>query len=90
MKCLVVDDDAHACELMTHLLGRAGHTISIAPDGHQALELLKNQEFDIALVDMNMEQMSGAETMRADSGPPPAISSAMASPRREDSSVFSR
>jgi DNA-binding NarL/FixJ family response regulator len=65
MKCLVVDDDAHACELMTHLLGRAGHTISIAPDGHQALELLKNQEFDIALVDMNMEQMSGAETMRA-------------------------
>jgi DNA-binding NarL/FixJ family response regulator len=30
-----------------------------------ALEMIKSQEFDIALVDMNMEEMTGAETMRA-------------------------
>jgi DNA-binding NarL/FixJ family response regulator len=65
MRCLVVDDDANACELLTHLLGRAGHSIAIAPSGPMALEMVRNQDFDIALVDLQMEDMDGATTMRA-------------------------
>lgn len=73
MRCLVVDDDANACELLTHLLARAGHTIAIAPSGPMALELVRQQDFDIALVDMNMETMDGAQTMRALRGEKPEL-----------------
>jgi DNA-binding NarL/FixJ family response regulator len=65
MRCLVVDDDPASHELLTHILARAGHVVSLAPSGPVALDMAKREVFDIALVDMQMEEMDGAATMRA-------------------------
>jgi DNA-binding NarL/FixJ family response regulator len=65
MRCLVVDDDPASHELLTHLLARAGHLVSLAPSGAVAVDMAKKESFDIALVDLQMEEMDGAATLRA-------------------------
>jgi DNA-binding NarL/FixJ family response regulator len=65
MRCLVVDDDPNLHELLTHILARAGHQVSLAPNGPVAVDLAKGEAFDIALVDLAMEEMDGVATMKA-------------------------
>jgi len=60
---LVIDDD----ELIRKSLGRAlrgeGFEILFAENGTSALEILKQQPVDLALLDLNMPGMPGTETL---------------------------
>jgi len=60
---LVVDDDqAHATMLKTLLAGW-GYRVSTAGDGDQALERVRQQAFDLVLMDIRMLKMSGIEAL---------------------------
>jgi DNA-binding response OmpR family regulator len=60
-KILVVDDDAHNCELFQVMLGNLGFTVEEAVDGYDALEKLKEFHPDLILMDNIMPGMTGWE-----------------------------
>ncbi len=59
---LVVDDDAINRDLLSRQLRQQGHQVSVAEDGHRALELIKTQPFDLVLLDVLMPEMDGFTT----------------------------
>lgn len=68
-RILVVDDDAINRELLVRLLERQGHLSCQAADGQDALSILRQASFDIALVDVMMPGMNGfqfLDLVRAD------------------------
>jgi len=68
-RILVVDDDPHAVEILTRMLGREGYGCISAAGGAAALELLKDQPPDVIVLDVMMPGMDGlqvCERLRAD------------------------
>jgi phosphoserine phosphatase RsbU/P len=63
-KLLVVDDIEDNRYTLTMLLELEGYAnVTTAEDGFQALELLKNQRFDLVLLDVMMPRLSGYEVL---------------------------
>ncbi|MEW5956854.1 MAG: adenylate/guanylate cyclase domain-containing protein [Chloroflexota bacterium] len=62
---LVVDD--HATNRLKLSLGlkKQGHTIGLAENGRQALDLLRAQPFDLVLLDIMMPEMDGYQVLEA-------------------------
>jgi len=56
---LAVDDSASMRQMVAFTLQGAGHTVTDAADGQEALELAKTQTFDLVLTDVNMPIMDG-------------------------------
>ena len=60
-KILIVEDDpAHLLALEDNL-SFAGYEVSTARSGRQALEILKQDKFDLIILDMDMPVMNGAQ-----------------------------
>jgi len=66
LRLLLVDDHTIVREGLKRVLNPAGNhwTLTEAVTGYQALELLREQEFDLALVDLSMPGMTGLELVR--------------------------
>ncbi len=64
LSLLLVEDVAINREVLTGLLESAGHLVFTAEDGQCALELCRQQGFDVILMDMHLPGMSGAEVAR--------------------------
>lgn len=62
---LVVDDDPEIVTMLSTRLGKRGYLVTTAPDGNKALELAKQQKFDVVLLDVMMPGKSGWEVARA-------------------------
>ena len=60
-KILLVDDEPTIVELCSRFLGQDGYVVKTAPDGSTALELFKQESFDLVLTDIRMRGMSGLE-----------------------------
>jgi two-component system, chemotaxis family, chemotaxis protein CheY len=58
-KILAVDDSASMRQMVAFTLKGAGHTVTDAVDGKQALDIAKTQSFDLVLTDINMPVMDG-------------------------------
>ncbi len=68
-KILVVDDEPPIVRLMGFILARHGHQILSAVNGEQALEMVREHNPDIVLLDIMMPRIDGyevARTLRAD------------------------
>jgi len=61
---LVVDDQEEILDLTCSVLGAAGHLVSRASSGLQALDRLAEQPCDLVLLDINMPGMDGWEVLR--------------------------
>ena len=61
---LIVDDNEDLCTTLKDILGTKGYQVEVAYDGFTAVRRAKEQVFDIALLDMVMEKMEGAEVMK--------------------------
>jgi DNA-binding NtrC family response regulator len=64
IKILIVDDELIMRESLAGWLERDGHMVQTAASGEEAMEKLKQTHFDIFLVDIKMEGMSGLEVLR--------------------------
>ena len=60
-KILVVDDENDIAELIKDILEDEGYSISIANDGKSAINLIKEEKFDLILLDIMMPDISGTE-----------------------------
>lgn len=58
---LLVDDDTNVLLTLAIALRRAGHTVTVAQNGWQALNLLRCQAFDFMISDVKMPGMTGVE-----------------------------
>jgi DNA-binding NtrC family response regulator len=65
VRTLVVDDEHSLRETCGSLLTGAGHDVTVCGRGQEALDILKRQPFDIALVDLYMSQVDGLTLLRA-------------------------
>ena len=62
-RILVVDDDAANRDLLSRRLAREGHAVTLAENGTAALELARDGEFDLVLLDLMMPGLSGFEAL---------------------------
>jgi DNA-binding NtrC family response regulator len=63
-KILIVDDELILRESLAGWLQRDGHAVDTASSGEEALEKLKEARFDIMLVDIKMEGISGLDVLQ--------------------------
>lgn len=63
-RILVIDDDEDFRFIITRALEKEGYRAQAAGSGAEAVEALKSQNFDLALVDMKMPEMGGRETVK--------------------------
>ncbi len=64
-RILVAEDNTMNQMLMRLLLERIGHECTIAENGKVALERLRDGQYDLLLLDMQMPVMDGMETLEA-------------------------
>jgi CheY-like chemotaxis protein len=68
---LVVDDNRMNRLKLSFGLEKQGHTVDLAEDGRQALDMLRAHSFDLVLLDILMPEMDGyqvLEQMKGDAG----------------------
>jgi two-component system, sensor histidine kinase and response regulator len=64
LRILLAEDAYPNQVLVVGLLGKHGHTIVVANNGKEAVALLKEQAFDVVLMDVQMPEMDGLEATR--------------------------
>ena len=62
---LLVDDDDDALVPLSSLLEEEGHTVLLARDGQQGMEVIEDHRVDAAIVDIFLPNMDGLEMIRA-------------------------
>ena len=62
---LVVDDTPAIRGLVSRLLASAGHTVTQAANGKEALRAVKFADFDLVVTDIVMPEMEGLELIRS-------------------------
>lgn len=60
---LVVDDNELNRDLLSRRLRKGGHEVALAEHGLQALEMIREQPFDLVLLDIMMPEMNGYELL---------------------------
>ncbi|MCB0194554.1 MAG: response regulator [Anaerolineae bacterium] len=60
---LVVDDNEMNRDMLSRRLQRQGHSVSMAANGLQALDMMKQEAFDLVLLDIMMPELNGYETL---------------------------
>ncbi len=62
-KLLIVDDNRNMCALISQFLGGFGYQIEVENDSRNVLERLRQQEFDLVLIDVVMPHVGGLELL---------------------------
>ena len=65
MKILIAEDDPDMARAVSALLTRSSYSTEIADNGKDALELLQGGDFDGAILDIMMPEMSGLQVLEA-------------------------
>lgn len=64
-RVLVVDDSSLNAQIVNLLLQKTGMQIDTASSGEECLEMTRRKYYDVILMDYQMSDMNGAETMNA-------------------------
>ncbi|HHU92569.1 MAG TPA: response regulator transcription factor [Halanaerobiaceae bacterium] len=60
-RILIVEDEVQLARLMELELDHEGYAVKVSHNGREALELLKEEEFDLVLLDIMLPEMDGIE-----------------------------
>jgi len=60
-RILIVDDDWNTLNSLRDALGKEGHEVFEASSGKEALDLIRSQEVELAVIDLMMPGMNGME-----------------------------
>jgi DNA-binding NtrC family response regulator len=61
---LVVDDEAGIRSLLFELLSNQGYQVSVAKDGMDSLDQMKERRFDLLITDVSMPGLDGVELLK--------------------------
>jgi DNA-binding response OmpR family regulator len=62
-RIVIVEDDVDLRETLGRALSREGYQVSFAGDGTEAISLLRERPFDLAIVDVVMPRMGGVKML---------------------------
>jgi two-component system sensor histidine kinase RpfC len=64
LEVLVAEDNATNQKVLRAVLEKAGHRVTLVENGEQALDALDQSRFDVAIFDMQMPVMGGADAIK--------------------------
>lgn len=64
LKLLIVDDEAGFADILSKRLTKRGMITVKANSGVEAIQSLRKSDFDLAVLDLKMENMNGIETLQ--------------------------
>jgi len=64
IRVLLVDDEKEYTKVLSNRLTKRGLEVSKADSGSQAIQILRKEDFDIAVLDLKMEDMDGIEVLK--------------------------
>ena len=76
IRILVAEDEENLAQILCTFLRGRGHYVVCVGDGKSALQAVRDEAFDVALVDIVMPEMDGLETLkhlRSEPDPPQVI-----------------
>jgi CheY-like chemotaxis protein len=65
LRILVAEDEPLAALVIEEILVAEGHSVCLAGDGREALELAQHENFDLLITDLAMPRMTGQELIQA-------------------------
>ncbi|MBW1975490.1 MAG: response regulator [Deltaproteobacteria bacterium] len=63
-RILIVDDEVAYADVLSRRLKRRGYEVESACSGKEAVQKLRKGSFDVAIVDLKMEDLSGLEVLK--------------------------
>jgi len=63
LQLLIIDDEPAIRQILSKVAADAGHTVTVAADGEEALTRLAKGDIDVALCDIRMPDLSGIEVV---------------------------
>lgn len=63
-KILVVDDEPQVCNVLQSYLKLRGFEVNTANEPEQALTMLRDERYHVALVDINLPRMNGIQLLK--------------------------
>lgn len=63
IRILVVDDDIDVCQYLESFLGKKGYSVKYLTDPEKAVPLLREESFQIVILDLVMPKLSGLELL---------------------------
>jgi signal transduction histidine kinase/DNA-binding response OmpR family regulator len=64
LRILLAEDNKINQQFATVLLNKAGHSVKVAENGHQAVDAVRNSTFDVILMDIQMPELDGVGATR--------------------------
>ena len=62
-KILIVEDEQHQRELYATELEEEGYEVDQASNGKEGVEMVKNNKYDLVIMDIRMPEMDGIEAL---------------------------
>jgi CheY-like chemotaxis protein len=72
-RILVIDDDLYIRELYEEILKNAGYNVETTIDGQEGIVKLKQESYDLVLLDMMMPKVDGLGVLNELAQNPPAV-----------------
>jgi len=63
-KILVIDDEDSMCNFMEIMLAKEGYSVDTANSGKDGVELLRENNYDLVIADLNMPEMTGIDVLK--------------------------
>lgn len=64
IRLLLVDDETRFLEAIAKRLQKRGFYVQTATNGREAIEIAKDEKFDVALLDLKMPGMDGSQVLK--------------------------
>jgi DNA-binding NtrC family response regulator len=64
IRLLLIDDEVGYVNVLFNRLSKRGFAVGKAYSGSEALQSLRQQDFDVAVLDLKMEDMDGIEVLK--------------------------
>jgi DNA-binding NtrC family response regulator len=64
IKLLLVDDEVGFVDVLSKRLSKRNMTVTAAYSGTEAIQTLRKQDFDVAVLDLKLEDMDGIEILK--------------------------
>lgn len=61
---LVVEDEDSLCDLYVDILKEGGYNVSCAKDGEEAYKAIKNNDFDLIMLDIILPKIDGLQVLQ--------------------------
>ena len=86
-RVLVVDDDLYACDFLEAVLAEEDYEVSSSRSASEAIKMMEEKDFDIALTDFRMPGMNGIELLKDIKAKRPHMKTIMMTAYGEDNLV---